>query len=666
MKEELSMVAVLFKKKIRFLTGLLFSVFFLAQILAVSADNSTALSNSVLITMTSKDGNKAAVMPGAVMTDIRINPGDNYIHVFSGEQRQMMLGIGGAITEAAAYNISTMPAAIQEQIFAAYFSQSGSEYAVVRVPVGSCDFALSDYSYDDGAADPSLDNFSIDPDRRYLIPAIQRALGYNPGLKIFAAPWAPPAWMKKSGVRSGNGPALPVIGDYIFDNAQLKPEYYQAYADYLVKYLRGYQKLGITVWSLSVQNEAQNAPPWEGMTYTPAAMADFIGNYLGPALVENNLDTKLLIWDWDKGNDPMHRDGFINFNTEVLSDANATQYIYGTAFHWYAGDIWHEIAGDPMWSTDFASLDTLRQSFPQIHLLATEGCQEKGPWLNDWTPAARYIYDMINDFEAYTETWIDWNIVLRNDGGPTHDVTNQCHAPVMVDPATNAVIYNPSYYVLKQFSRNIRPGFYNIKTTANLPEPSDTTSGIFKTAFLNPADQSVVLFVGNTSAEQRTVKIVDGTKGFTTVLQANSLTTFKYDVSAFECTGQPGTFTAQSSSDQSSSQTAAMAIDQDSETRWASSWNDSEWLKLDMGTQTRISGVAIDWECGYDSAYEVQTSVDGLTWTTVRAIPLNTNTSRKAELNFSPVTARYLKIQGIQRNNSYGYSIYEIVPITAR
>jgi uncharacterized protein (DUF2235 family) len=219
---------------------------------------------------------------------------------------------------------------------------------------------------------------------------------------------------------------------------------------------------------------------------------------------------------------------------------------------------------------------------------------------------------------------------------------------------------------MQQFSRNIRPGFYNIKTTANLPEPSDTTSGIFKTAFLNPADQSVVLFVGNTSAEQRTVKIVDGTKGFTTVLQANSLTTFKYDVSAFECTGQPGTFTAQSSSDQSSSQTAAMAIDQDSETRWASSWNDSEWLKLDMGTQTRISGVAIDWECGYDSAYEVQTSVDGLTWTTVRAIPLNTTTSRKAELNFSPITARYLKIQGIQRNNSYGYSIYEIVPITAR
>jgi glucosylceramidase len=552
--------AILSKKRILIFAGLLFSLFFAVQILVTWADNSTVLSNTVLITMTSRDGNRATEMPDALMDDIRLNPGDYYIHVFSGEKRQEMLGIGGAITESAAYNISAMPANLQKQIFDAYFSAAGANYSVIRIPVGSCDFALSGYSYADGAADTTLANFSIDKDRQYLIPAIQRALRYNAGLKIFAAPWAPPAWMKKSGVRSGKGPALPVIGNYIFTNAQLKPEYYQAYADYLVKYLEEYQKLGINIWALSVQNEAQNAPPWEGMTFTPAGMADLIGNYLGPALTQKNRDTKLLIWDWDKGNDPMHRDGFVKFNTEVLADAQAAQYIYGTAFHWYAGDLWHEMAGEPMWSTDFDSLDRLKQSFPQIHLLATEGCQEKGPWLNDWTPAARYIYDLINDFESYTETWIDWNIVLGNDGGPTHDVTNSCHAPIMVDPTARTVTYNPSYYVLKQFSQNIRPGFYNIRTTANLPAPTAHTSGIFKTAFLDPTDHSVVLFVGNTSAADQTVKIVDGTKGFTAILKANSLTTFKYFGSAAQRTNQPGTITAQSSSDRSSSQTAAMAI----------------------------------------------------------------------------------------------------------
>ncbi len=620
---------------------------------------------TVHVTVTSKDGNNAAVIPDITMTKMLINPGDYYIHVFSGETRQEMLGIGGAITESAAYMISSMPAAIQQQIFDAYFSADGSNYSLIRIPVGSCDFTLSGYSYDDGSVDTTLANFSIDKDKQYLIPAVQRALGYNSGLKIFAAPWAPPAWMKKSGVRSGNGPALPIIGDTIWNNAQLLPAYRQVYANYLTKYIKAYQALGIHIWSLSVQNEAQNAPPWEGMTYTTAEMIDFVGNYLGPTFENNQIDAKILIWDWDKGNDSMHRDGFINFNTAVLSDVNAAKYIYGTAFHWYAGDIWHEISGIPMWSTDFYSLNTLKKSFPNNHLFATEGTQENGSWLSDdWTPASRYIYDMINDFESSTEAWIDWNIVLRNDGGPTHDVTNLCHAPIMVNPTTNQVIFNRAYYILKQFSQNVRPGTYNIKTTANLPAPTDTTHGIYKTAFINPADNSVVLFVGNTSASDQVVKIIDGDNGFTATVKANSMTVFKYYSTSFESTNKPATFTAQSSSNQSSSLTAAKAVDKDTTTRWASNWKDTEWLYLDLGNYYNISGVILNWECGYDSAYNIQTSLNGTTWNTVRTIPLKSTTNTNAELNFSAMTARYLKMQGVKRNNGYGYSIYEISPIT--
>jgi len=652
------------KNRLSFIV-LMFIIIFFTQSFQVFADSSNVSSNSVQITMTSRDGSNASVMPSITMTDMQINPGDNYIHVFSGEKRQEMLGIGGAITESAAYNISTMPANIQKQIFDAYFSKLGSNYSVIRTPIGSCDFTLSGYSYDDGDVDTNLTNFSIDKDKQYIIPAMQKALSYNNNLKIFTAPWSPPAWMKKSGARSGKGPALPFVGDSIFNNAQLKPEYYQAYSNYLSKYIKEYKKLGINIWSLSVQNEAQNAPAWEGTTYTPASMADFIGNYLGPTFTKDNIDAKILIWDWDKGNDPMHRDGFINFNTKVLSDSNAAKYIYGTAFHWYAGDIWHEATGQPMWSTDFDSLDTVKKNFPKLHLLATEGCQEKGHWLNDWAPASRYIYDMINDFESYTETWIDWNIVLRNDGGPTHDVNNLCHAPVMVDPSTNKVTFNSSYYILKQFSQNIRPGTYNIKTTANLPEASDT-SGIFKTAFINPEDNSVSLFVGNTSNNDQMVKIVDGTKGFTATIKANSLMTFKYNTTGFECTNTPEVITVDSSSNQSGSQTADKAIDKNNSTRWASNWNDNEWLKLDLGEQYNVSGVIINWECGYDSAYKVQTSMDGTNWTTVRTITNNSTSNKNTELNFSPKSARYLKIQGEKRNNKYGYSVYEITPITLK
>ncbi|MDS0526985.1 hypothetical protein NNC19_14930 [Clostridium sp. SHJSY1] len=483
--------------------------------------------NLVEVTVTSKDGSNLEKIPNLVMKDIKIDDGDNYIDIFPKEKRQEMLGIGGAMTESAAYSISMMSEDIQKQIYDSYFSESGANYSVMRTPIGSCDFTLSGYSYDDGPIDAELANFSIDKDKKYLIPAVQRALSYDKNIKIFTAPWAPPAWMKKSGIRSGNGPALPFIGDGIFNNAQIKPEYYQTYANYLSKYVQEYKKLGINIWSLSVQNEAQNAAPWEAATYTPESMANFVGNYLGPTFLKDNVDSKILIWDWDKGNDSVHRDGFINFNTKVLSDSDAARYIYGTAFHWYAGDLWHEMIGKPMWSQDFYSLDTLKKNFPNIHLLATEGCQEKGPWLNDWTPAARYIYDMINDFESYTETWIDWNMVLKDDGGPTHDVKNYCHAPIMVNSTTNKVTFNPSYYVLKQFSQNIRPGSFNIKTTGSLSSKSGT-SGIFKTAFINPKDNSVAVFVGNTSDNDEVVKIRDRDKGFSANIRANSLMTFKY------------------------------------------------------------------------------------------------------------------------------------------
>src|SRR3712207_7119065 len=50
------------------------------------------------------------------------------------------------------------------------------------------------------------------------------------------------------------------------------------------------------------------------------------------------------------------------YNLGVLSDAKARKYIDGIAFHWYAGDVWHELKGVPMWSKDFYSLDTVKRS----------------------------------------------------------------------------------------------------------------------------------------------------------------------------------------------------------------------------------------------------------------------------------------------------------------
>lgn len=444
----------------------------------------------------------------------------NYISVDAAKTGQTVLGIGGAMTEAAAYNISLLTEEQQEEIYEAYYGESGAKYSLTRSSMGSADFSLSGYSYCDtegNKADPELKNFSIEKDYDYIIPGLQNILAKNPDVKFFAAPWSPPAWMKKGGKRSG-GTAIGGLWSSVIKNDCVLEKYYEAYANYFVKYCQAYAEAGIPVYALSMQNESQNRPAWECCTWTSAQAAKFIGSYLGPALEANNIDTQLLIWDWDKGNDPLHREGMKKFCQRVLSDSKASKYIDGVAFHWYAGDLQHLIKGTPMWSEDFDSLDTIKEKYPNIHLYGTEACQEMGPWFGEIEPARRYTHDILTDFEHGAESFIDWNLVLNKDGGPTHDVTNQCHAPIMLD-ADNNIVYQPSYYVMKSISRTLQPGRVHVDSTSNV--------NLDKTAVLDE-DGNVCLLVGNTSDTAVRAFVGDGSRRVQVEFPAHSISTITF------------------------------------------------------------------------------------------------------------------------------------------
>lgn len=442
-------------------------------------------------------------------------PSSNYVFVFPDSTGQTMLGLGGAMSESAAYNISKLSADQQAMVYEAYYGESGAQYALTRSSIGSADFSTHSYSYDDSSkADPQLTNFSIAKDYDYIIPAIKMIQSYNPNVKFFAAPWAPPAWMKKSGKRQGG---LSTGGISLVNNA-MDAKYYESYANYLVKYCQEYAKAGIPVYCLSMQNESQNNPKWECCTWTISAAKTLIGDYLGPAMKNAGLGTKLVIWDWDKGNDTMHKDGMIKYATSVLSDAKVRQYVDGVAFHWYAGDLWHEIAGKPMWSEDFYSLDEVRAKIPGIHLYATEACQEKGAWFGSYEPAYRYIHDILNDFEHGAECFIDWNLVLDAKGGPTQGVDNPCHAPIMLDSSNNVVL-QPSYYVMKMISRAVQPGTVHIETASDL--------SIDKTAVIDE-NGNVSVLLGNTTKNAQTITLNDGNRNVTVEIPAYSLTTVSY------------------------------------------------------------------------------------------------------------------------------------------
>ncbi|UYM03419.1 discoidin domain-containing protein [Solicola gregarius] len=102
----------------------------------------------------------------------------------------------------------------------------------------------------------------------------------------------------------------------------------------------------------------------------------------------------------------------------------------------------------------------------------------------------------------------------------------------------------------------------------------------------------------------------------------------------------------------------AQAFDGDAHTRWASDWNDDQWLQTDLGNTRRIGRVTLDWQRAYGLSYRIQVSTDGTKWRTVR-------TTYNADggidtARFASTKARYVRIRGIDRATKWGYSLYEV------
>jgi hypothetical protein len=101
---------------------------------------------------------------------------------------------------------------------------------------------------------------------------------------------------------------------------------------------------------------------------------------------------------------------------------------------------------------------------------------------------------------------------------------------------------------------------------------------------------------------------------------------------------------------------AAAAIDGDTGTRWSSAFNDTEQITIDLGEVKTIESVTLRWEGAYASAYEVQVSGDGTSWTTV--ITVNAGDGGE-DAHIIATDARYVRMQGIARATVWGYSLWE-------
>lgn len=376
---------------------------------------------------------------------------------------QTFLGIGGALTDASAETFAKLPKDKQEEIMKAYFDPAaGIGYTLARTNIHSCDFSSGSYTYVK-EGDKELNSFSVEHDRQFRIPFIKQAIRQAGGkLTLFASPWSPPGFMKDS--------------THMLFGGKLKPEYYQAWANYFAKFIKAYEAEGIPVWGVTIQNEPMARQTWESCIFTAEEEADFLKNNLGPTLEKEGLgDKKIIIWDHN-------RDLIYQRVSTTLKDPAVSKYVWGIGFHWY--ETW--TGGD----MQFDNLKRVAETFPDKNLIFTEGTPEsfRMDRMNAWALGERYGESMINDFNAGTVGWTDWNVLLDEIGGPNH-VKNYCFAPVHGDTKTGKVYYTNSYYYIGHFSKFIRPGAKRVISSSN-------RSDLLTTAFLNE-DGKVAVVVMN-------------------------------------------------------------------------------------------------------------------------------------------------------------------------
>lgn len=378
---------------------------------------------------------------------------NNIINIYPEIKYQAIVGFGGAITEATALNYFSLPENKQTEFMKEYFSNDGANYNFCRLTIGSCDFSEKSYSYSNKT---DLSDFSIEKDKKYIIPFIKKAQSLNPNLKFLASPWSPPKFMKSN--------KMLVLGGKLLD------KYKKTWAEYIVKYIKSYENNGIKIDYITVQNEPNAIQIWESCLYSPQEEKDFIINYLFPTFQANNITTKILIWDHNK-------EKLFNRAFAELTNNKSLEAISGIAFHWYTGD-------------HFENITLAKEFFPGKLLIHTEGCTGYSKFNpNDEEKNAEiYAHDILGDLNAGINGYIDWNMCLDFKGGPNHKM-NFCNSPIMLNNEKSDYIKNLSFYYINHFSHFIKPGAQRIGF-------SRYTDTIEITAFKN-TDNSIAIILLN-------------------------------------------------------------------------------------------------------------------------------------------------------------------------
>jgi glucosylceramidase len=398
---------------------------------------------------------------------------------------QAIDGFGFALTGGSAQLIAHMDAAPRAALLKELFSteEDGIGVSYLRVSVGSSDMNDHVYSYDDlpaGQTDVKMEKFSLDPDRADVIPVLKQILAINPKIKILASPWSAPLWMKTTGVARGG---------------VLKPEYFDAYALYWVKYLQGMKAEGIDIDAITIQNEPLNEKNTPSMLMLESEQADFIANHLGPAFKKAGIKTKIVLYD--------HNLDHPAYPLAILKDKKANKYVDGTGFHLYGGTV--------------DAFDQVHNAFPKKNLYFTEQSVTERTGTAEMRIAPPVARIVIGATRHWSRNVLLWNLAADPQAGPhtNNGGCSGCYGALTIDG--NKVTRLVAYYTIAQVSKFVPDGSVRIDS-----EPSETLPNV---AFETP-DGKTVLLVANTANAQAEFGVKFHGKIFKTSLPAGSVGTY--------------------------------------------------------------------------------------------------------------------------------------------
>ena len=406
------------------------------------------------------------------------------IKVSTSETFQTVEGFGFTLTGGSAEVINGLNSSKKQELLEKLFGDSENSIGIsyLRISVGASDLNSTPFSYNDladGETDEDLSEFSLEPDMDHLIPLLQEILEINPEIKIMATPWSPPVWMKDNKNTVGGS---------------LLPKYYDVYADYLVKYIHEMEQLGIEIHALTPQNEPLHAGNNPSMHMTALQQADFIKNSLGPAFRNAGIETDIIIYDHNADNP--------GYPISILNDPQARQYIAGSAFHLYAGDI--------------TALSTVHDAYPNKDIYFTEQyTASNGDFGGDLKWHLKNV--IIGSMRNWSKTALEWNLANNSAFGPhTPGGCTTCKGAVTVT-SSGTYTLNVGYYIIAHASKFVPPGSVRIA--------SNIAGNLQNVAFRTPAGDKV-LIVLNDGSNTETFNIEYSGELVTTSLSPGAVGTF--------------------------------------------------------------------------------------------------------------------------------------------